>query len=178
MNQLANLTTAAQRHGVEFLLGGGHAVIAHGFARSTFDLDLIARQTDREKWMQLARTNGYELYHHNPNFLQFNAVAADKFPLDVMLVNESTFEKMQADAVASPGNAGRFRVVSLMHLLALKCHAVKFGHPGRIVKDAEDVIQLIRRNRLDANADKVRELFRKHGTEEFYEQVRRACAGS
>ena len=65
-----------------------------------------------------------------------------------------------------------------MHLLALKCHAVRFGHPGRIVKDAEDVIQLIRRNRLDPNAEKIRELFRRYGTDEFYEKVRRACGPS
>ena len=67
------------------------------------------------------------------------------------------------------------RVVSLMHLLPLKCHAVKFGHPGRVVKDAEDVKQLLHRNRLDANAEDIRELFRKHGADEFYEKFRRAC---
>lgn len=60
MNQLAIIAAAAQSYSIPFLLGGGHAVIAHGFARSTFDLDLIARQTDREKWLQLARSAGYE----------------------------------------------------------------------------------------------------------------------
>ena len=62
-----------------------------------------------------------------------------------------------------------------MHLLALKCHAIKHGHAGRIVKDAEDVIRLTQNNRLDPNARTVRELFLKHGTEELYEKVRRAC---
>lgn len=176
MNQLTIIATAAQSYGIPFLLGGGHAVIAHGFARSTFDLDLIARQTDRERWLQLARSAGYELYHENPTFLQFNAATEGTFPLDLMFVNDATFAKMQAAAVPSPGGPEGLRVVSLMHLLALKCHAVKFGHPGRIVKDAEDVIQLIRRNRLDPNAENVREVFRRHGTDEFYERVRRACA--
>ena len=27
-----------------FLIAGGHAVIAHGYARTTFDLDLIIRE--------------------------------------------------------------------------------------------------------------------------------------
>lgn len=95
-----------------------------------------------------------------------------------MFVNDATFAKMQTEAVPSPSGLEGVQVVSLMHLLALKCHAVKFGHPGRIVKDAEDVIQLVRLNQLNPEADSVRALFRKHGTEEFYEKVRKACATS
>ena len=51
----------------------------------------------------------------------------------------------------------------------------KHGHAGRIVKDAEDVIRLIQNNSLDPDAQTVRELFLKHGTEELYEKVRTAC---
>jgi hypothetical protein len=167
---------AARSYGIPFLIGGGHAVIAHGFARSTFDIDLIARQTDRDKWLELAGNVGYELYRQNPNFVQFNAKAKAAFPLDLMFVNDATFAKMQAASVPSPCAWEGLRVVSLKHLLALKCHAVKFGHPGRIMKDAEDVIQLLRRNRLDPEAEDIREVFRSHGTDEFYEQVRKACA--
>src|SRR5512138_2748545 len=104
MNQLAIIAAAAKRYGIPFLLGGGHAVITHGFARSTFDLDLIARQTDREKWLQVARNAGYELHYKNPNFLQFNAAAEATFPLDLMFVNDSTFAKMEAAAVPSPSS--------------------------------------------------------------------------
>ena len=152
MSQLAIITAAAQSYGTAFLLAGGHAVIAHGFARSTFDIDLIARHTDREKWLQLARSVGYELYHEDPNFLQFNAADEGTFPLDLMFVSDATFAKMQAAAAPAPSGLEGLRVVSLMHLLALKCHAVKFGHAGRIVKDAEDVKQLLLRNRLDPNS--------------------------
>jgi hypothetical protein len=175
MHQLASIAAAAQGYGIPFLLGGGHAVIAHGFARSTFDLDLIARQNDREKWVQLARGIGYELYQENPNFLQFNAVAEGTFPLDLMFVSDDTFAKMRAAAVPSPSGLAGVHVVSLVHLLALKCHAIRYGHPGRGVKDAEDVIQLIRRNRIDPNAEWIRDIFQKHGTDELYEKVRRAC---
>jgi hypothetical protein len=51
--------------------------------------------------------------------------------------------------------------------LALKYHAVKHGHPGRILKDAEDVIRLIQANRIDPEARDIRELFQKHGTNEM-----------
>jgi hypothetical protein len=62
-----------------------------------------------------------------------------------------------------------------MQLLALKCHAVRHGHAGRIVKDAEDVIQLIQKNGLDPETQAIRELFQKHGTQEFYQKVKKAC---
>lgn len=93
-----------------------------------------------------------------------------------MFVNDATFSKMQADAVPAPLSAENVWVVSLMHLLALKCHAVKHGHPGRIVKDAEDVIQLMRSNRLDPEAQAIRDLFHKYGTSEFYDKIRKACS--
>jgi hypothetical protein len=175
VNELATIASRAASEGLPFLLAGGHAVITHGFARSTFDLDLIVRRNDREKWLELAQGMGYELHREGPAFLQFNAPNAESFPLDLMLVNEDTFSKMQADAVPAPSGVRDLRVVSLMHLLALKCHAAKHGHPGRIVKDAEDVIQLIQNNRLDPDAQDIRELLQKHGSQEFYEKVRRAC---
>lgn len=175
VNQLAILASRAEAAGIPFLLGGGHAVITHGFARSTFDLDLLVRRNDREAWFQVARDLGYELHREGPAFAQFNVPNSQSFPLDLMLVNEDTFSKLRADAVAAPSSLRGVWVVSLLHLLALKCHAVKHGHPGRIVKDAEDVIQLIQNNRIDPEAQNIRELFQKHGTEEFYQKVKNAC---
>jgi hypothetical protein len=175
VNELAIIASSAELHGISFLLGGGHAVITHGFPRSTFDLDLIVRREDREKWLQVAREMGYELFREGTAFIQFNAPNAESFPLDLMLVNESTFSKLQADAVAAPSSVEGVWVVSLMHLLALKCHAIKHGHAGRIVKDAEDVIRLIQNNKIDPEAQEIRELFHKHGTRELYEKVRKAC---
>ena len=59
------------------------------------------------------------------------------------------------------------------HLLAMKCHAIKHGHSGRVVKDADDVIRLVLSNRLNLSDPEVRELFLKHGTVDLYEKVRR-----
>ena len=80
-----------------------------------------------------------------------------------------------AEAVPAPASALNAKVVSLRHLLALKCHAIKHGHSGKIVKDADDVIRLLQINRLDPDSPLLRQLFLKHGTEEFYEKVRTAC---
>lgn len=177
VKELEKIAARAAEEEVPFLLAGGHAVITHGFARSTFDLDLIVRRSDLEKWLVLAQALGYQLSRQGPAFVQFDHPDADSFPLDLMLVNDDTFSKLRAGAIPAPTDATGVWVVSLLHLLALKCHAVKHGHRRRIVKDAEDVIQLISKNKLDPDAQIIRDLFRTHGTPEFYEKVRRACRG-
>jgi hypothetical protein len=177
VNQLATLTSRTAKDELLFLLAGGHAVIAHGYPRSTFDLDLIVRRTDREAWLRVARDLGYQLHLEGRAFVQFNAPEAESFPLDLMLVNDTTFSQMHAESLPAPAGGQGLRVVSLLHLLALKCHAVRHGHAGRIVKDAEDVIQLVQINRLDPDSETVQKLFEKHGTREFYEKVKRACRG-
>jgi hypothetical protein len=175
VNQLVAIAAEADRLQLPFLLGGGHAVVTHGFPRTTFDLDLIVRRPDRGRWLQFAKTLGYAMHREGETFLQFDAPREGFFPLDLMLVNEDTFSRLRADAVPAPASAPGVWVVSLMHLLALKCHAIKHGHAGRIVKDADDVLRLVQNNGLDPNAPALRELFEKHGTKDLYEKVRRAC---
>jgi hypothetical protein len=175
---LATIAGRAAACSLPFLLAGGHAVIAHGHPRNTFDIDLIIRRSDRDSWTELARHLGYACYHEGPTFLQFNPLKTEALPLDLMLVSDETFAKLMAEAVAAPSSAGAAKVVSLRHLLALKCHAIKHGHAGRIVKDADDVIRLVQVNRLDLNEPGLRELFLKHGTVDLYEKLRRICSQS
>lgn len=177
MKDLEAIGARASDQGLQFLLAGGHAVIAHGHARTTFDLDLMVRRQDRERWLALAHQLGYSTLREGPTFVQFNPGTAGKQPLDLMMVNDETFTKLLADSLAAPG-LPEVKLVSLRHLLALKCHAIKHGHSGRIVKDADDVIHLVHANRVDLNAPDIRELFMKHGTEELYEKVRRLTTGA
>jgi hypothetical protein len=178
LKSLETIAARAVQAELKFLLAGGHAVIAHGHTRNTFDLDLIIRREDRESWTNLARALGYNLHHEGPTFLQFNPPDERVLPLDFMFVNSETFAKLMAQAVPGPVGVAGIKVVSLRHLLALKCHAVKHGHAGRIVKDVDDVINLVQVNRLDMDAAEIRELFLKHGTKELYEKVQRACRGN
>lgn len=173
MSALATIASCAGDKSLLFLVAGGHAVIAYGHPRNTFDIDLIIRRTDRDPWTDLTRALGYSLHREGPTFLQFDPPNPQALPLDLMLVNDDTFAKLAAEAVPAPPSATGARMVSLLHLLALECHAIKHGHPGRIVKDADDVIRLTEVNGLDVNDPKIRELFLKHGTVELYEKIRR-----
>jgi hypothetical protein len=174
LNNLANIAARAKEKGLPFLIAGGHAVIAHGHARNTFDIDLVIPRPLKEAWLKLALSLGYSLYSERPTFLQFNPPDDTSMPLDLMLVGEETFNKLAAASVPAPSSVSEARVVSLLHLVALKCHAIKHGHSGRIVKDADDVINLVLANRLDPDDAALRELVLRHGTLEFYEKLRRA----
>ena len=175
MNPLRAIAARAAENGLGFLVAGGHAVILHGYPRNTFDVDLIIRRDDQGQWAQLAQGLGYSLHREGPTFLQFNPSGSQALPLDLMLVNDGTFTKLSVEAVSGPTSAGGARVVSLRHLLALKCHAIKHGHAARVGKDADDVVNLVKANRLDLNDPEIREIFQKHGTPELYAKIQRVC---
>jgi hypothetical protein len=175
VNALRSIAAEASRSGLPFLLAGGHAVIAHGHPRTTFDIDLIVQKADRDAWCALAAALRYDLHSKGPNFIQFDAPGSEGMPLDLMLANQDTFSRLAAEASPAGPELANLPVVSLHHLLALKCHAIKHGHARRIVKDADDVIQLVQANRIDLDAPDIRELILKYGTQEFYKKAKAAC---
>jgi hypothetical protein len=93
-----------------------------------------------------------------------------------MFVAKEVFDQMWAEAEPANLEGASFGVVSLLHLIALKCHAIRHGKPVRRIKDTEDLIQLAIINHLDLNEPELRATILKHGDQELYEELRRACA--
>ena len=116
----------------------------------------------------------YTLHAETRTFFQMQPSDEQTLPVDVMMVNEPTFAKMLALAKECSALPPAARVVSLEHLLALKCHAIKHGHPGRVEKDVDDELGLVRANQLDVTASDWREIFLKYGPPELYEKLRKA----
>lgn len=162
--------------GLPFLIIGGYAVMAHGFVRATDDLDLLVQASRRDRWRQLLQDLGYGLYQEAPSFLQFNPPANARLPVDLMFVADEGFDRMQAGAQQTSVGGVSVGVVSLLHLIALKCHAIQHGKPLRRLKDTEDLIQLIRINGLDLNEPQLKTTILKHGNQELYEKLQRSCA--
>jgi hypothetical protein len=146
---LAFLAQRAYEGGLAFLLIGGHAVIAHGYPRNTFDLDLVVPRSVVEGWRALVLALGYTLHGEGATFIQFNPPDAVTLPLDLMIVSETTYRQLEAAAVDAPVSSAGIRMVCLRHLLAFKAHAIRHGHLGRVEKDVADVIGLVRANQLD-----------------------------
>jgi hypothetical protein len=85
-----------------------------------------------------------------------------------MFVSAETFEKMWLNSQGAErrnvhANSG------LGSSFGLKNPCLKTAIPERTSKDAEDVVQLAKRNHLDFSDPKYEELFLKYGTRELYE---------
>jgi hypothetical protein len=86
---------------------------------------------------------------------------------------------MQVSAELTQVGHVSVRVVSLLHLVALKCHALHSNRQRqalRGLKDMEDLIQLIQINGLDLNAVETRETILRHADLDLYEKLRQACS--
>ncbi|MCX6921704.1 MAG: hypothetical protein NT154_00565 [Verrucomicrobia bacterium] len=130
----------------------------------------------RDQWRRLMEDLGLILYREGPTFMQFNPPADVGLPVDLMLVADEVFERMRADARQALVQEAPLGVVSLLHLIALKCHAIQHGKALRRVKDTEDLIQLITLNGLDLNEPGLRATVLKHGNQELYDKLQHACA--
>jgi predicted nucleotidyltransferase len=158
MSVFANVTREAGKKNLPFLLIGGYAVLAHGFVRTTGDMDFLIRKSQASDWQKLLEELKFVVKFSSPTFLQFAPPPEEKLPLDLMFVRDEDFAKMFADAKQIDSDGFIAKVVSLPHLFALKCHAFK-SRPLRAMKDIEDLVQLTRLNKLDLNEPVLRDIF-------------------
>lgn len=155
-----------------FLLIGGHAVAVHGHVRMTFDVDFLARKTDRVEWLRRAMDAGLTCVAQSDNFLQFSpADRTDDF--DLMLVADHTFDRMQKAKVETDVGPVRVPVPSLQHLIALKLHALRHSPELRMSKDASDIEMLLRRHNIRLEELEWQEVFLRHGSQEILETFQR-----
>src|SRR5438552_13544753 len=91
------LAASAQTEGLETVLVGGNAVNLHSYFRTTFDVDLLVRETDSERWLSYFQQHGYAPVHRTSNFIRLRFVAnpAEALPVDLMLADAHTFDTIQ-----------------------------------------------------------------------------------
>lgn len=55
---------------------GGNAVNLHAYLRTTFDVDLLVRESESERWLSFFEQHGYTVFHRTRNFtrLRFAAI--------------------------------------------------------------------------------------------------------
>ena len=144
------------RHQVRYLLVGGMAVVAHGYGRMTYDIDLVIRLTPvniRKAFAALAelgfrpRVPVTPAEFANPKIrarwqrekhmvvLNFIHKSSDPLTVDVFVAEPFPFARTNAKAVASSVNGIPFRFVDIRTLIQMKRAA------GREV-DREDVRHL------------------------------------
>jgi predicted nucleotidyltransferase len=162
--------------GIPFLVIGGYAVFAHGYSRLTDDLDLMVPHGGRAQFSKLLGDLGMSVKHDAATFRQFDPPNAAEMKVDLMFVGEDVFARLEQASLETDIEGARVKVVSLLHLIALKCHAIQHSKALRRLKDMDDLVQLILINRLDLNEPELRATILKHGNAEIYEKLRYACS--
>ena len=170
-----SLDRVATARGLKFIVIGGHAVMQHGYVRATDDADILVNKEERAQWLDAVQGLGYALSHDGGTFLQFTPADDAGWDLDLMLVPAETFRKLLAQTCPGTIEGIAVAIPKLDHLLALKLHAARHGPGLRKLKDLDDIIRLVIVNRVDVNAEPFRAVCLKHGTQELYEQIVRAC---
>ena len=170
------ISKKAGEAGIPFLVIGGHAVHAYGYVRATDDLDLIVPRGRRTQWSKLLGDFGMIVANDAATFLQFDPKDETGMEVDLMFVSEEVFEQLNQSAIKATIEGVQVRVVSLLHLIALKCHSFQHSKSMRRLKDMDDLVQLILINRLDLNEPELRTTILKHGNADLYEKLRLACA--
>ena len=164
---IERLSREAGKRELDFLLIGGHAVIQHGYPRMTLDVDFLCRTQQRDQWRAVLEPYGYKVYSEANAFSQF--AGAPNWPkVDLMFVNDGTFEKLKKESVKKES----LRVPSVQHLIALKLHATRSATRSSPQKDWGDIEALIRLHRLDPATQDFHDLILRYGGEESLVRIR------
>jgi hypothetical protein len=173
VNIIELLDRISQSLNSPFLVIGGHAIAASGYPRTTGDFDVLVQKEHRTGWTDALRSAGYECISDQPAFAQFAGQPWD-WPVDLMFVNEATFQKMWAERVSTTIARSAAYIPSAAHLVALKLHALRFGPERRAQKDLKDIVEIVDANQI---SDKLRDLCDRFGTKELYERIKTALGG-
>ncbi len=155
-------------HAVLFI--GGHALQVHGYLRNTNDVDVLTSRESLDSVMRNLIGLGYRKHAETPIFVRF--VNPDiVFPdIDVLVVDSGVFEKLYQSAESGVIQSTSVKVPSVLHLIALKLHAIR-NDPERELRDLSDIRELIVRNRGEIDEDGYQEVVEKYATDEIAKQI-------
>jgi hypothetical protein len=154
---LLELHAALEAEGVEHALIGGLALAAHGAARATSDLDLLADGGRAEDVDQILRARGYDCLHRSQDVANYASADRAKGRVDFLFARRPHGRAMLARAREHPILGESVRVVDAADLIGLKVQSSS-NDPSRRHRDLADVERLLRTAELDLG--RVREYFR------------------
>lgn len=149
--------------GLPSLLIGGNAVIMLGYIRNTVDLDLLVPEHARSRWLDLLRELGYRFFHGVSAFAQFEPPDQTATPVDLMFVEEATWEKLIDGAKEMDLAGERVLLPRPEYLVALKLHAAMSPTRSKPEVDWEDIRQIVRICALNPDEESFRALILRYG---------------
>ena len=156
---------------VSCVLIGGFAVNHYRVTRTTADIDFLITKEDFEEISDVLKKAGYKQESSHENFAHLKSGRVSLMDIDFMFVEKETLSKIIQESQNLTIARQKFRVPSLNHLIALKLHAIKYNPKLRFTKDFPDIVNLIRKNRVDVDDKAFQEMCLKYGTEKLYQRI-------
>lgn len=171
MQILTSIHSAATSAHKRFLLIGGHALNVHGIMRATGDIDLMVEARDAAFWRELLERLGYDIFHQSSAFIQSKSKELTGWPIDLMLVDTETIDKVSKDSTTTDVFGPPLPVASVANLIAMKLHALKFVDAVRALKDQSDLFALLELSGMTVDSESFRQMCERYGTIEIYERL-------
>jgi hypothetical protein len=172
---ITSLLRGASERGLDSLLIGGNAVILLGYVRNTVDLDLLLSEETRSRWLDLMRELGYRFLHGVPAFAQFEPPVDGAAPVDLMFVEQATWEKLREGAKEMDLAGERVFLPRPEYLVALKLHAAASPTRSKPEVDWEDIRQIVRLCALKPDKEPFRSLILRYGGEDALWRIQQFC---
>ena len=173
MNAFARVAAAAKRRKARILVIGGHAINAYGYTRTTVDFDFVIEKAALPVWRDELEASGYRWRGETRAFAQFSAPDGENppFSIDLMLVDEGTFQKLWAESRVLDFAGVSLRAPKPTHLIALKLHAPK--NPARAARGKDLPDQLMRIAELDLADAELEAILRRYPDERTIQLLRK-----
>jgi predicted nucleotidyltransferase len=154
---LIEIHTTLREAGIAHALIGGVALAAHGAARATVDLDLLADGARADDVDRILRERGYRCLHRSEHAANYASDEPARGRVDFLFARRAYGTGMLARAVSVRVLGESIRVVDASDLIGLKVQASS-NDPTRRHRDLADIEQLLRVAQVDL--ERVREYFR------------------
>ena len=169
---ISNIT---KEEGVPCVLIGGFAANYYRVSRQTGDIDLLMTKENYNKVSKAFRDAGYKEVNNSDAFVNLESNQLSLMKVDCVLVGEDTLKRILNESQELMIAKQKFLVPSLLHLIALKLHAMKNNFKFCFVKYFPDVVNLIKINNVDVKGGKFKEMCLKYGTEDIYKRILEVC---
>lgn len=165
------ISDIAKKKGISCVLIGGFAVNYYKFSRQTADVDFLITEEDFNKIQSYLEAAGYKKEFSQKVFVRFKSNKSGLMDIDFMFVDKDTLDKIMMDAKEIVIAKHKLLVPSLMNMIALKLHSLKYNFKIRQPKDLPDIASLIKLNRVDAKTEEFHQLCLKYATEDIYQKI-------
>lgn len=153
------------------VLIGGFAVNHYKVTRQTADVDFLTTRDDYHKISALLRKEGFEEDYAQEVFVRLTTEKPYLMDVDFMFVDKDTLDKIAKKGKQVEIVDQKFIIPCLNHLIALKLHAIKYNPKIREFKDLLDIVDLIKKNRVNVKEKEFKDMCLKYGTPELYNKI-------